>query len=398
VPVLVSPSIACSSTAQEASQPPAYRSTPARAGGLSHSLGRWPRSRQTIPPIAKVLDGWTIGAGVEYAVTNTVSVGAQYRYTDFGQAQFPVFAGASTVGTNNFVNVGLKESQLTARLNVKLDGLSALAGVPSPQPSVMPTKAPPALAYNWSGFYVGADLGAAGGSFSSDPFGFSATPAVAPPGLGFAGLPNIGLGGTASPGVIGGGQLGYNWQISRFVVGFEGDVQGASLQQSATALMFITCGLSTCASAPGTATARDLVQGSLRARLGYTFERWLVYGTGGWATADVQITSAPTAAATPGFFGATTSTNREILNGWTIGAGFDYAFTDMISLGAEYRHTDFGHTQFPIFAGATTGGFGAIPFVRVGGDFINAGLVEDQLVARINVKFGSLLAPAAVAW
>jgi hypothetical protein len=34
----------------------------------------------------------------------------------------------------------------------------------------------------------------------------------------------------------------------------------------------------------------------------------------------------------------------------------------------------------------------------VGGDFINAGLVEDQLVARINVKFGSLLAPAAVAW
>ncbi len=356
----------------------------------------------------EVLDGWTVGAGVEYAVTNAVSVGVQYRYTDFGQTQFPVFAGATPLGTNNFVNVGVKESQVTARLNVKLDGLPGFAGASSVTPSFLPSKAPPAVAYNWTGFYVGANFGGDWGSFNSDPFGFTATPVpLAALPLLFTGSPNVGLSGSASPGVIGGGQLGYNWQLGRFVVGWEGDVQGTSLQRSVTSLMFPNCsavglGVFGCNTTPGNVTAREIVQGSVRLRLGYAFDRWLVYGTVGWATADMQINSA--AAGTPPAFFNTTSSNNEILNGWTLGAGFVYALTDTISLGAEYRHTDFGQAQFPVVAGGTTGGFVAVPVrgligaFSTGGNAINAGLVEDQVTAKVNVKLGSLFGPATVTW
>ena len=356
----------------------------------------------------EVLDGWTVGAGVEYAITNAVSLGVQYRYTDFGQAQFPVFAGATTLGTNNFVNVGVKESQVTARLNVKLDWLPGFAGASSVPPGFLPTKAPPVVAYNWTGFYAGGNVGGDWGSFSSDPFGFTATPAplaVIP--LLFTGSPNVGLSGSATPGVIGGGQFGYNWQLDRFVVGWEGDVQGTSLQQSVSSLMFPNCGavgigVFGCSTTPGKVTASEIVQGSVRLRLGYALNRWLVYGTGGWATADLKVTSA--AAATPPAFFNPTSSNTEILNGWTLGAGFVYALTDTISLGAEYRHTDFGRAQFPVVAGGTTGGFiavpvrGAIGAFSTGGDAINAGLVEDQVTAKLNFKLGSLLGPTGVTW
>jgi opacity protein-like surface antigen len=357
----------------------------------------------------EVLDGWTVGAGVEYAITNTMTLGAQYRYTDFGQAEFPLPAGATRLGTNNFVNVGLKESQVTARLNIKLDGLPGFTGITPAQPNFMLTKAPAPVAYDWTGFYIGANIGGGWGSFNSDPFGFTVTPPILPPGLLFTGVPNVGFGGSASPDFIGGGQIGYNWQIGRFVVGWEGDVQGTSLQQSVTSQMFTACGLVACASALGTVSAREIVQGSLRARLGYSFDRWLVYATGGWATADVQINSAPTAGAPPLEFGGgvqtPTSSNNEILNGWTIGAGFTYALTEMINVGAEYRHTDFGHAQFPIFAGATTGGFiqfarpgGGIADASTGGNSINAGLTEDEITARLSVKLSGLFGPTAVSW
>jgi outer membrane immunogenic protein len=263
----------------------------------------------------------------------------------------------------------------------------------------IPTKAPPVVVYNWSGLYVGGNIGGAWGSFNSDPFGFAATPALFSSFF-FAGVPNVGFEGSASTSFVGGGQLGYNWQLGHFVIGFEGDAQGTALQQSVTSQMFTTCGVAACTSTPGTVTARDLVQGSLRARLGYAIDRWLVYGTGGWATADMQIDSA--AAATPSVaFRVPTSSNTEILNGWTLGAGFAYAVTDAISVGAEYRHTDFGHAQFPVFAGATTGGFtGVAPLAvfSVGGNAINAGMVQDQVTARVNMKLGNMFDPRVVTW
>ena len=80
--------------------------------------------------------------------------------------------------------------------------------------------------------------------------------------------------------------------------------------------------------------------GSVRSRLGWAFDRWLVYATGGWAIADIRTDY--------GFPGATPfhREERTRTNGWTVGGGIEYAFLNNWSFRAEYRFTDFGKRRF----------------------------------------------------
>ena len=80
-------------------------------------------------------------------------------------------------------------------------------------------------------------------------------------------------------------------------------------------------------------------QGSVRGRVGYAFDRALVYGTAGWAYARGF-------AEVPGF------SEKETFNGYTVGVGVDYAFTDMMFGRIEYRYTDFGDKDFDIGVGS----------------------------------------------
>jgi opacity protein-like surface antigen len=74
----------------------------------------------------------------------------------------------------------------------------------------LPRKAPPPIsAYNWSGFYIGAEIGGAVGTANvSDPFGAS-----------------IFGDKVTTPGFLAGGQIGYNWQVpnSPWVLGLQAD-------------------------------------------------------------------------------------------------------------------------------------------------------------------------------
>jgi outer membrane immunogenic protein len=70
--------------------------------------------------------------------------------------------------------------------------------------------------------------------------------------------------------------------------------------------------------------------GAVRGRVGYAFDRALVFAAGGW-TATRGFVDLPGA-----------GKSEETFNGWTVGAGVDYAFTDMIFGRAEYRYNDFG--------------------------------------------------------
>ena len=80
-------------------------------------------------------------------------------------------------------------------------------------------------------------------------------------------------------------------------------------------------------------------QGSARARLGLAFDRWMVYGTGG-----VSFTEYERRIFAPGAgFGERLTSAR---TGWNVGAGVNFAFTDHLILGAEYRYTDFGRNRF----------------------------------------------------
>ena len=74
--------------------------------------------------------------------------------------------------------------------------------------------------------------------------------------------------------------------------------------------------------------------GSVRARLGYTIDRTLIYGTGGYAFTNAKLNN------------VTTGVNeKETFHGWTIGAGVEHAFTDTVAGRVEYRYTDYNKSD-----------------------------------------------------
>ena len=99
-------------------------------------------------------------------------------------------------------------------------------------------------------------------------------------------------------------------------------------------------------------------QGSVRGRVGYAFDRALVYGTAGWAYARGY-------AEVPGIADV-----KETFNGYTVGVGLDYAFTDMVFGRVEYRYTDFGDKDF-----------------NFGGAAINADVDQHAIRVGLGVKF-----------
>jgi outer membrane immunogenic protein len=177
-------------------------------------------------------------------------------------------------------------------------------------------KAPiaPPPAWTWTGFYVGGTLGGVVGhdSITNDP----ASNAL---------LLNTPI-STNAAGVIGGLEAGYNWQVSQIVLGIEADVSWSSLKQSGTATDFF--GLT------DTFSSRLDALSTVRGRLGWAFDRTLLYATGGVAFADLKDQLIE-----PAFTIAPSSS----VTGWTVGGGVEYALTDHWTAKAEYLHVGFGN-------------------------------------------------------
>jgi outer membrane immunogenic protein len=92
--------------------------------------------------------------------------------------------------------------------------------------------APVATAFNWSGFYLGANAGYGAGGGSKDTVGGHFI---------FPGSPPFSSGVTIAPsGFFAGGQAGYNWQTGRTVFGVEADIQKTN-SASDTYCGFIAC-------------------------------------------------------------------------------------------------------------------------------------------------------------
>jgi outer membrane immunogenic protein len=202
----------------------------------------------------------------------------------------------------------------------------------------LPVYAPPAPIFTWTGIYIGGQIGYAWASGNNnftgfDPF-FPRPPAIvgAQPLLAAGGgtFLSSSAGGTPS-GVIGGANVGYNYQINQWVLGIEGSVDGTSL--SNTAVVAFPDGTSL------TAHTKADIQGSIRGRLGIAWDRALIYGTGGVAfggfNTDVSILNP----AVPFFANGNVSNTRV---GWTVGGGIQYAITNNWSVRAEYRYTNWG--------------------------------------------------------
>jgi outer membrane immunogenic protein len=215
---------------------------------------------------------------------------------------------------------------------IALTGSAAFAAdLPSRAPP--PVYLPPPPIFTWTGIYIGGQVGYAWGTGRNQFNGFD--PFFAP-GVSL----NNSVGGTPN-GVIGGGNVGFNYQINQWVFGLEGTVDGTSLSNTAVATFPDGSTL--------TANSTADIQGSVRGRLGVAWDRALIYATGGVAFGGFNTNLSLSAPNVP-FFASRSVSNTRV--GWTVGGGIQYAVTNNWSIRAEYRFTDFGRIRDGRFSDA----------------------------------------------
>jgi outer membrane immunogenic protein len=195
------------------------------------------------------------------------------------------------------------------------------------------TKASPAAAvYNWTGFYLGANAGYGWARNSdritavNDAAGLIANSSIA------TSLP------IDADGFVGGGQIGYNWQISPlWVVGLESDIAWTDLNGNV--------------SVPGpndtsrimTGTQKLDWLGTVRGRVGVTpVARTLLFLTGGFAYGQGSLATALTRNTGCAFNNCQQGATSGTLTGWTVGGGAEWAFAANWSAKAEYLYYDLG--------------------------------------------------------
>jgi outer membrane immunogenic protein len=170
-----------------------------------------------------VRSGIAVGAGYEWMIAPKWTVRAEYLFYGFGGSSTNTitFPGTCASSPSCGVNATTGHNNISvARLGVNYLFNSA-PGLDVVSPANLPTKAPHvALPSSWAGFYIGANAGWGWSRHTASeiPFGPDPTADIFPQSLG------VGLNG----GVFG-GQIGYNWQIQNWVVGVEGDFDGASI-------------------------------------------------------------------------------------------------------------------------------------------------------------------------
>jgi outer membrane immunogenic protein len=168
----------------------------------------------------------------------------------------------------------------------------------------MPMRAsPPLLAFSWTGFYIGADVGYAWGKDTTTEY-VTATNTF----TGFNPTYNINS-------AVGGLYAGYNYQIGSAVLGIESDIEATNIRGG-----FIDPVVG------GAGTTQLEWQGSLRGRLGFTADKVLFYGTGGLAFADISHTYT-------NLLTGIAETTSGLRTGWTAGAGIEVALCQIFLLG-----------------------------------------------------------------
>jgi outer membrane immunogenic protein len=206
----------------------------------------------------------------------------------------------------------------------------------------LPLKARPmpvaVAAYNWTGCYVGGNIG---GKWAREGDVVNIAAATGPGGPSPASSLDL---GTATPSAfIGGGQVGCNWQSGHLVLGIEGDAEAQHYGRTTTlvgfpAVLFV----------PGdTFDLRSDWQASVRGRIGYAWDRTLLYVTGGVAFTDLRATTTWVPGVFGGFaFPGTITSQTKDLVGGTVGAGVEQAITDNFTVGVEGRYTWYGNQTF----------------------------------------------------
>jgi outer membrane immunogenic protein len=178
--------------------------------------------------------------------------------------------------------------------------------------------APPVLIYDWSGIYVG---GAVGGAWH-DTDGI------------FYNAPGFFWRTESQSALIYGGFAGIQKQWGNFVLGIEGGYNGLDNDFNTTlaggfgAPCGFVAGVQSCQS-----RINDIWY--IGGRLGYAWNRFMVYGQGGYAQADIDTQGIVNAT------GVAFSPAGASHGGWYAGVGAEYAVLDYLILGIDYKHYEF---------------------------------------------------------
>jgi opacity protein-like surface antigen len=176
-----------------------------------------------------------------------------------------------------------------------------------------------ARAYDWTGIFIGGHIGA-GFSYRDWSFADGSAP-------------------EAADAVLLGGQAGLNYQVGKAVVGVEADLSWGNLKNE-----------SLCPDGSNTCWTRQNWLATVTGRLGYAFDPALFYVKGGAAFTRADYFKT---AQIPSIFDESASAHR---NGWTVGAGMEYALWRSWTLKLEYDYLDFGSRSYAMTS-ITTGAF-----------------------------------------
>ena len=240
-----------------------------------------------------------------------------------------------------------------AGLVVALGAASAATGVMADGMPAGKMAAPaPAMssAFNWSGFFVGGNIGGAwsDASYSVNAVGFpAATEAF----------------DTSS--FIGGVQAIYQGQWGNLVVGVEAGLTGGSFEDSRVSTNF----------ANRTFQSDIDTIFTLTPRLGYAANNWLLYVKAGYANADISRATYTTTT------GAQRNGGSHREDGWVVGGGLEMAVSSNVTLGLDYSYLQFDVPN-------RNNGISQVDFVGGGTRFLSHDADIHMLTARINFKLG----------
>jgi outer membrane immunogenic protein len=241
----------------------------------------------------------------------------------------------------------MKRMLIVGALTLAAAGQALAADLPqpgAPPPPRAPAMYVPTMApvYNWGGVYVGVNGGYGFGSSNWTSAAAAST------------------GSFNTNGFLLGGTIGANFQANQFVFGVEADLDWTTLKGSTSTPT--TAGFCTGVSCQ---TANNWL-GTVRGRLGYAFDRVLVFGTGGGAFGNIQAGRNP-----PTTYD--TATNF----GWTAGGGVEFAFSENLTGKIEYLFVDLSNGTCTTIANCGAAAAGS-----------SVSFTANVVRAGINYKFG----------
>jgi outer membrane immunogenic protein len=205
------------------------------------------------------------------------------------------------------------------------------ADIAVPGPAYYPKSIPPPAIYDWTGIYVGGHVGGGILTDSVSQNGVSTSPKAT----------SLLSSGNLSPaGVLGGAQIGANYEFVPWVVGIEGSWTDSTISGSTLIGCSVVC--------PATIvqerfTSHALWFAALTGRVGYAANDWLFYAKAGGAWMHVSYTEDLIAL---GGQTAATQVISDNRTGFTAGAGIEFGLVENLSGKIEYDFYGFGSKNY----------------------------------------------------